>query len=99
MNTSTQAFAKLIADLKRHRDNEQRLIERLAALTKTQAAPEYMKCLFKLANDAFGENAAKFLILPNRSLGDMPPIMVAQSGEGINEVEVLLKRILYGVYG
>lgn len=99
MNTSTQAFAKLIADLKRHRDTEQRLIEELTAITKAQAGPECMKGLFKLANDAFGENAAKFLILPNRSLGDMPPIMVAQSEEGINEVETLLNRILYGVYG
>ena len=99
MNTSTPAFAKLLADLKRHQDNEQRLIEELTALTKAQATPECMKGLFKLANDVFGENAAKFFILPNRSLGNMPPIMVAQTEQGIDEVETLLKRILYGVYG
>ena len=58
-----------------------------------------MKGLFKLANDVSGENAAKFFILPNRSLGNMSPIMVAQTEQGIDEVETLLKRILYGVHG
>ena len=99
MDTSTQAFAKLIDDLKQHRDNEQRLSEGLTALIEAQATPERMKDLFKIANEVFGENAAKFFILPNRSLGNMPPIMVAQTEQGVDEVETLLKRILYGVYG
>lgn len=56
---------EILGDLELLRDHERELVENLTALIESRNAPEHMARVLQLARDAFGADAARFLIHPH----------------------------------
>lgn len=97
MSDERYSFEEILFDLELLRDHERELIENLTALIESGSAPDRIAGVLKLARDAFGADAARFLIDPHWKLNHEPPILVARTLEGAQEVELLLGRIIHGI--
>jgi uncharacterized protein (DUF2384 family) len=91
---------EILRDLELIRSHENKLIRALATLIDSpdaSAVPEHVRRVFNLAREAFGDNAARFLMNLDSTLNHEAPIVVAQTAKGAQEVANLLGRIIHGI--
>ena len=97
MGAGQYTLEEILGDLALLRDHEREVLAHLTALIESKNAPERMARVFKLAREAFGADAARFLIDPHLMLNHEPPIVVARTPDGAQQVELLLGRIIHGI--
>ena len=97
MNDEKHTFQQVIQELKAHQLRERDILNHLTQLLEDPDLPDHIKRVFKLAREAFHEDAARFLIHPHWKLNSEAPIIIAQNVGGAREVEALLGNIIHGV--
>jgi uncharacterized protein (DUF2384 family) len=97
MNDEKHTFQQVIQELKAHQSREREILNHLTQLLEDPDLADHIKRVFKLAREAFHEDAARFLIHPHWKFNSEAPLIIAQNEEGAREVEALLGNIIHGV--
>jgi len=97
MSDKKYTLQQILQELKFHQSRERELLIHLTRLLEDPDLPEHIKRVFKLAREAFHQDAARFLIHPHWKFNSEAPIIIAQNEEGAHDVEILLGHIIHGI--